>query len=216
MRSSCTTLLAGCLLVLLTVLAAGSAATCPAVRIKTRKAVVANSKLHVRVKMENPNPKQPLDGVALDVILPPNVFYVRSSGRTAKNMPPSQDGQVLSWSNLHLKRALSFSIKVNVTEAAYNSLGRPIIFHARSSMATPCTAAAEPKSVAVKPPKTSKKGPWGPKKPNIIFFIIDDLGIDQLELFGYGGSPPRAATPALDSLADAGVKFRNFWSSPDW
>ena len=52
-----------------------------------------------------------------------------------------------------------------------------------------------------------------------------DLGIDQLALFGYGGTPPRdhdgsigqrqAATPALDGLADAGVRFRNFWATPD-
>lgn len=209
---SCMTLLAACLLLALQpILAAGSAATCPAVRIETRKTVVANSKMLVRVKMENPNPRQSMDGVGLTVFLPPDVLFIRSASRKANHAAPSQDGHVLSWSNLRLKRALTFNIKVNVTAGAYNTLGRPIVFNARSSLAAaPCTAAAAPKSVAVKPPKRTAA-----KKPNIIFFIIDDLGIDQLELFGYGGTPPRAATPALDALADAGVRFRNFWSLPD-
>jgi len=209
---SWTTGLAGCLLISHSILMADSVATCPAVSIKTRKTVVSNHKMLVRVKMNNPNPKQPLNGVALSVFLPANVVYIGSFSRSVKHTAPSQIGQVLSWSNLYLKRALVFDIKVNVTERAYNAAGTPIVFNAQSSLATPCTDDAVPKSVKVKQSKRAKKGA---KKPNILFAIIDDMGIDQLELFGYGGTPPRAATPALNALANAGVRFRNFWATPD-
>jgi arylsulfatase A-like enzyme len=52
-------------------------------------------------------------------------------------------------------------------------------------------------------------------KPNILFVIMDDIGVDQLELFGYGGGITPAQTPVLDSLAEAGVMFRNTWASPE-
>ena len=49
--------------------------------------------------------------------------------------------------------------------------------------------------------------------PNILFIVMDDIGIDQMKIFGYGGdSPPR--TPNFDTVAKAGVRFRNNWSSP--
>jgi arylsulfatase A-like enzyme len=51
-------------------------------------------------------------------------------------------------------------------------------------------------------------------KPNILFVIMDDVGIDQLSTLGYGGAnPPR--TPTLNALAAAGVRFRNTWSMPE-
>ena len=56
-------------------------------------------------------------------------------------------------------------------------------------------------------------------KPNILFVIMDDVGIDQMKLFGYGGrgvgplAPPR--TPTLDEIAESGVLFRNTWASPE-
>jgi hypothetical protein len=50
--------------------------------------------------------------------------------------------------------------------------------------------------------------------PNILFFIMDDVGIDQMAVFGYGGAtPPR--TPNIDAIANAGVKFRNTWAMPE-
>jgi hypothetical protein len=53
-----------------------------------------------------------------------------------------------------------------------------------------------------------------PSKPNIIFVILDDVGIDQLALFGNGGVlPPH--TPNLDLIAKYGVKFTNVWSMPE-
>lgn len=52
-----------------------------------------------------------------------------------------------------------------------------------------------------------------PELPNILFIVLDDLGVDQLPIFGYGGAtPPR--TPNIDAIAYAGVRFRNAWSMP--
>ncbi len=52
-----------------------------------------------------------------------------------------------------------------------------------------------------------------PKPPNILFVVLDDLGVDQLPVFGYGGLTA-ASTPNLDAIAHAGVRFRNAWSMP--
>jgi arylsulfatase A-like enzyme len=50
--------------------------------------------------------------------------------------------------------------------------------------------------------------------PNIVFFILDDVGIDQMEVFGYGGgSPPQL--PNITAIANAGVSFRNMWAMPE-
>lgn len=50
--------------------------------------------------------------------------------------------------------------------------------------------------------------------PNILLVIMDDVGIDQLASFGYGGvNPPEV--PTLDTLADGGLRFRNAWSMPE-
>jgi hypothetical protein len=49
--------------------------------------------------------------------------------------------------------------------------------------------------------------------PNILFIVMDDLGVDQLKVFGYGGlDAPK--TPNIDAVAMAGVRFRNVWSMP--
>ncbi len=53
----------------------------------------------------------------------------------------------------------------------------------------------------------------GPQPPNILFIVLDDLGVDQLPVFGYGGLTA-ASTPNLDAIARAGVRFRNAWSMP--
>jgi len=52
------------------------------------------------------------------------------------------------------------------------------------------------------------------RKPNILFVIMDDVGIDQLKAMGYGGAtPPR--TPTIDAIASNGLRFRNTWSQPE-
>ena len=49
--------------------------------------------------------------------------------------------------------------------------------------------------------------------PNIIFFVMDDVGIDQMEAFGYGGvSPP--SLPNIGAIANKGIGFRNTWAMP--
>ena len=61
-------------------------------------------------------------------------------------------------------------------------------------------------------PPTSQGKPL--RTPNILFFIMDDVGIDQMKIFGYGGAtPPR--TPNIDAIAQAGVRFRNTWAMPE-
>jgi len=49
--------------------------------------------------------------------------------------------------------------------------------------------------------------------PNILFVVMDDVGIDQMRVFGYGGvTPPN--TPNIDQLAKNGVRFHNTWAMP--
>ena len=40
----------------------------------------------------------------------------------------------------------------------------------------------------------------GKPRPNIVLIVMDDIGIDQWQLFGYGGLTP-AATPNIDAIA---------------
>jgi arylsulfatase A-like enzyme len=51
-----------------------------------------------------------------------------------------------------------------------------------------------------------------PQPPNIIFFILDDVGIDQMSAFGYGGAVGTPQTPVIDTLVKGGVMFRNTWA----
>lgn len=50
--------------------------------------------------------------------------------------------------------------------------------------------------------------------PNILFVIMDDVGIDQMASFGYGGDTP-PSMPNITSVAQQGVRFRNTWSMPE-
>ncbi len=52
------------------------------------------------------------------------------------------------------------------------------------------------------------------RNPNILFIILDDVGIDQMRVFGYGGIDA-AKTPNIDAIAHAGVRFRNVWAMPE-
>jgi hypothetical protein len=52
------------------------------------------------------------------------------------------------------------------------------------------------------------------RHPNILFIVMDDVGIDQMKIFGYGGATP-PNTPNIDAIAHAGVRFRNVWSMPE-
>lgn len=61
-------------------------------------------------------------------------------------------------------------------------------------------------------PQAEENG--GARRPNILFIIMDDVGIDQMRIFGYGGLTP-PSTPNIDAIARAGVRFRNVWSMPE-
>src|SRR5690606_8816057 len=64
---------------------------------------------------------------------------------------------------------------------------------------------------------SSDGGPGEPglsSQPNILFVIMDDVGIDQMEVFGYGGATP-PPMPNMNAVARAGVRFRNTWSMPE-
>lgn len=50
--------------------------------------------------------------------------------------------------------------------------------------------------------------------PNILFVILDDVGIDQMKLFGYGGDMP-PELPNMEAVASAGLRFRNTWAMPE-
>ncbi len=51
--------------------------------------------------------------------------------------------------------------------------------------------------------------------PNLLFILMDDVGIDQLTSFGFSNPTVPAATPNLDALANAGIKFTNTWVMPE-
>jgi len=63
-------------------------------------------------------------------------------------------------------------------------------------------------------PSAETKKPPPKTPPNILLFILDDVGIDQMAVFGYGGlTAPQ--TPNIDAIAKVGVAFRNFWTMPE-
>ncbi len=54
----------------------------------------------------------------------------------------------------------------------------------------------------------------GAERPNILFIIMDDTGIDQLRAFN-PDAPTAAPTPVLDTLVKGGVSFTNCWTMPE-
>ena len=54
--------------------------------------------------------------------------------------------------------------------------------------------------------------PAGSDAPNILLIIADDLGVDASAQYPYSLDPPD--TPTLDELANNGIVFDNFWSTP--
>jgi arylsulfatase A-like enzyme len=71
-------------------------------------------------------------------------------------------------------------------------------------------------SLTAKPVSSSAQQSDASKKdrPNILFIVMDDVGIDQMSIFGYGGGTA-PLTPNIDTVARAGVRFRNVWSMPE-
>jgi len=54
--------------------------------------------------------------------------------------------------------------------------------------------------------------PAGERPPNIIFILVDDLGINDLSTFGGGVAGGRVPTPNIDALAARGANFTNAYS----
>src|SRR5919197_6402086 len=52
------------------------------------------------------------------------------------------------------------------------------------------------------------------RPPNILFIILDDVGIDQLAAFN-PLSPTAPQTPTMNAIINAGVKFTNFTTMPE-
>src|SRR5262245_7096517 len=71
-------------------------------------------------------------------------------------------------------------------------------------------------SVALALPVTAPRVQAAPdqQKPNILFIIMDDVGVDQMRSFGYGGLVA-PSTPVLDAIAQSGLRFRNAWATPE-
>jgi arylsulfatase A-like enzyme len=61
---------------------------------------------------------------------------------------------------------------------------------------------------------SGQSGGAAKQRPNILFIIMDDVGIDQMKIFGYGGGTA-PLTPNIDAIAHAGVRFRNVWAMPE-
>jgi arylsulfatase A-like enzyme len=71
-------------------------------------------------------------------------------------------------------------------------------------------------ATSARPSATDASGPVGlpgGATKDIIFIILDNVGVDQLTLYGYGGlTPPKM--PNLARIAEQGVMFSNAWSMP--
>lgn len=52
------------------------------------------------------------------------------------------------------------------------------------------------------------------QRPNILLVILDDVGVDQIPSFGYGGANP-PSMPTIDAIAEGGLRFRNTWAMPE-
>jgi hypothetical protein len=57
----------------------------------------------------------------------------------------------------------------------------------------------------------------GSAHPNVLVFVLDDIGIDAFSFppFGWNASPGVPQFPVLAQIAAQGVSFRNFWATPE-
>src|SRR5262249_9974905 len=73
-------------------------------------------------------------------------------------------------------------------------------------------------ALALSPSPAAAAPPVPKAPPNILLVIMDDVGIDQMRIFGYGGTPQDSGaprTPSIDTIARDGVRFRNTWAMPE-
>ncbi|ACE84607.1 sulfatase-like hydrolase/transferase [Cellvibrio japonicus] len=87
--------------------------------------------------------------------------------------------------------------------------------HSGSSSGAGSSASAASASSASSHVESSSTGSSEPASPpNILFVIMDDVGVDQMPSMGYGGLHP-PSMPTIDAIAGAGIRFRNTWSMPE-
>jgi arylsulfatase A-like enzyme len=60
----------------------------------------------------------------------------------------------------------------------------------------------------------SSSSPNATAPPNLLFIVMDDVGIDQMGTFYKDGTIP-ASLPNINAIASAGVKFTNTWVMPE-
>ena len=63
-------------------------------------------------------------------------------------------------------------------------------------------------AIAPVPAQTSSNPPPAPRRPSIIFILADDLGYGDLSCYGQ----KKFATPNLDRMAAAGIRFTSFYA----
>jgi hypothetical protein len=76
------------------------------------------------------------------------------------------------------------------------------------------TGNQKPKPAAATP----KSSPTGQRPRDIIFIVMDDVGIDEMTVFGFGkgrGPLPPPLTPNINAIAQSGVMFGNTWVMPE-
>ncbi len=75
-----------------------------------------------------------------------------------------------------------------------------------------CNRSAE--STSGFPPADSAAGSTVPftGQPNVLVVVTDDQGVDQVAGWGVNDTPP--ATPTIDGLLDAGLRFNRAWATP--
>ena len=77
-----------------------------------------------------------------------------------------------------------------------------------------CTSSVKAEEVREYSTSTERLVDSRKQPPNILFVVMDDVGVDQINLYGYGANPP-AQTPTLDTIASKGIIFSNTWAMPD-
>lgn len=76
-----------------------------------------------------------------------------------------------------------------------------------------CSKKTEP--IEASEPSIETENPTAPSnisRPNILFIIADDFGVDAAPRYPYGVT--KAAMPSLEQLMDDGIRFTNVWTNP--
>ena len=85
--------------------------------------------------------------------------------------------------------------------------------------APPPGSPARPNPAIDRPTVSSPIAPArrGSDRPNILFVVLDDIGIDATswQPFGWNAAPDAPLMPVMQAIADDAVSFTNFWATPE-